>query len=210
MSKWFLAMTTLFVFSLTQTACTQQKQDINPNPQTAAPIAQNDTKVQTALAPANVLDMTGVKVSGANKMVDFTFLKDGKEMLLSDLAKGKYVFLNFWGTWCPPCRAEIPYIIEISKELQKDLLVVGVTLERTGEIETARKTVSDFVTAKGIPYTNFVMNLENRNKITEAYGGIQYVPTTFLIDKEGNIVETIQGGRSKEQFMESINKMLKK
>jgi len=210
-SKFFLMLTTLFVFAITQTACTQQKNEINLRQSKPAEIAQPQTKGVAAAEPSVlVFNMVNVKQVVPNKMVDFTFLRDGQEVSLSEFAKDKFIFLNFWGTWCPPCRAEIPYLIDIAKELSDELVVVGVALERTTDIDEARKLVSDYSKKEGINYMNVVLNLENRNKITQSYGGIQFVPTTYLIDKEGNIVEKIQGGRTKEQFLESIMKMMKR
>lgn len=117
--------------------------------------------------------------------------------------KGKVVFINFWGTWCPPCRREIPDIIEINKELSgKDFIVVGIAMERASD---PISQVQSFAEKNGINYINFI----NIPELSEAYGGIPAVPTTFIVDKNGNIAEKIVGMRDKAGFMQSINRVLK-
>lgn len=138
------------------------------------------------------------------KMVDFSFEKDGKTIMFSDYVKGKVVFLNFWGTWCGPCRKEIPDIIKIAKELEgKDFIVVGIALERPSKNMVGR--VEDFVKSQGINYINI---LDTEGSLKTAYGGVPYVPTTFIIDKDGNVNKKIQGMQSYEAFMSSIKKVL--
>lgn len=152
-----------------------------------------------------VLTVKSVSKSEKDKLIDFTYMEDGKEKSFSDLAKGKIVFLNFWGTWCPPCRAEIPDIIKINKELAgKDILMVGVALERQ-TTKDKYAAVSNFHSKNKMNYINFV---DEDLKLSSAYGGMKYVPTTLMINKKGEIVEVIQGMRSYEAFMESINKVL--
>lgn len=138
-------------------------------------------------------------------LVDFKFNQDGKERSFAELAKGKVVFLNFWGTWCGPCRRELPDIIEIGKDLKgKDFMIVGIALERESPLDAAKK-VAAFGAEKGIEYINFIAN-EN---IKDAYGKIPSVPTTFIIDKNGKIIEKIVGSRDKATFMAAINRVLK-
>lgn len=209
-SKLFLFLSAMFIFGISNTACTQQKQET-----TAKETAKVEVKTEVSDVAANlpgIFELNSVGQAAPNKIVDFAYSQDGKNMSVADYAKGKYIFLNFWGTWCPPCRHEIPDIIQIQKDLEGELVVIGVALERAQDFLGAKKTVSDFVTRSGINYLNVVVPFASNLKpvIAEAYGGIQFVPTTFLIDKDGNIFEKIQGGRSKEDFMKSINKMMKK
>ncbi|GAB5466403.1 MAG: hypothetical protein Kapaf2KO_18390 [Candidatus Kapaibacteriales bacterium] len=135
---------------------------------------------------------------------DFTWKDEkGKSVSFSEYSKNKVVFLNFWGTWCPPCRKEIPDIVRISKELKdKDFVIMGVALERGNSPEDKLKK---YMNSQGITYHNF---LQNERELSQAYGGITSVPTTFIINKEGQIVEKIVGMRSYEAFMTSINKVL--
>ncbi len=156
-----------------------------------------------------VFKVTNVDNAVENKMVDFTYSDNGKNIKLSELTKGKVVFLNFWGTWCGPCKREIPDIIQLTKDLKdKDFIVIGVALEgkveTESEIESAYKKVVSFAGKSNIDYHLFIGTLD----LVKAYGGISAVPTTYIIDKNGNIVESIVGARDKEGFLSSIKKAL--
>jgi thiol-disulfide isomerase/thioredoxin len=154
-----------------------------------------------------VLTIKTVTPKGNTKAQDFTFEKDGKTHSFLEYTKGKVVFLNFWGTWCPPCRKEIPDIIEINKELKdKDFLVIGIALERPGG-DPAEK-VKSYAESQGINYINFVADRSVIGQIVNAYGGIEGVPTTYIIDRNANIHRKIVGMRSKQAFMNEINPVL--
>jgi len=200
------------LFLLPQLSCnSESKKQQSHNNDGVQQIAANsassaaDNTNSSSATSVRVFNMSDVKSMGANKASDFTWTENGKTYKFSEYTKGKVVFLNFWGTWCPPCRAEIPDIIEVSKELKnKDFIVIGMATERSNEKDPLTK-VADFAKEKGIPYTIFVSN----DAIRKNYGGIQFVPTTFIIDKDGNIVETINGMKDKAGFLSSINKVLK-
>lgn len=169
--------------------------------------SNESSKYFTAKAntPAKVFTVTNVKSMGANKAVNFSWAENGTTFNFADYTKGKVVFINFWGTWCPPCRAEIPDIIQINSEMSaKNLVVIGMASERVPETEAVAK-VKEFAEQKGINYINFIANSEIKN----LYGGISFVPTTFIIDKDGNIAEIINGMQKKEAFMEAIKKYVK-
>jgi cytochrome c biogenesis protein CcmG/thiol:disulfide interchange protein DsbE len=131
---------------------------------------------------------------------DFT-LKDiyGNKKTLSDF-KDKVIILDFWATWCPPCREEVPHFIELYDEYKdKGLEIIGVTLERDLE-----GVVVPFVYERGINYTVLMGDRD----VTEAYGGIMSIPTTFIIDREGMIRKRYIGYRDKEVFREDIKELL--
>lgn len=137
--------------------------------------------------------------------IEFTWEENGKDKKFSEIAKGKIVLLNFWGTWCPPCRREIPDLVEIHNESNgKDYVVVGISLEKN--VNNAEKLINDFVQKNGIGYLNVI---DKNFDVAKAYGGINAVPTTFIIDKNGKIVETLVGMRSKSAFLEAINRARK-
>jgi peroxiredoxin len=131
---------------------------------------------------------------------DFT-LKDisGKEVRLSDF-RGKVVILDFWATWCPPCRMEIPHFIDLYREYRDDgLEIVGVALDRNGI-----QAVVPFVQKNGIPYVSLIGNAE----VTQLYGGIKNIPTTFVLDRQGRIVSKHVGYRPREVFEREIVALL--
>ena len=124
---------------------------------------------------------------------------DGKAVRSAEFA-GKVVLLDFWATWCPPCKMEIPGFIELQKQYaDKGLVVVGVSIDQDGP-----SVVREFVKAQGIN-DPIVMG---DAAVQSAFGGIEGVPTTFLIDRTGKIVQKHVGYTSKEEFEAAIKKLL--
>jgi len=166
---------------------------------------QNQTAEQQVAFTAKtskVFEIKSVGASTANSIVDFTWEEAGKKRSFAEMAKGKVVFLNFWGTWCPPCRKEIPDIIKLTDDLKSEkVLIVGVASERNAS--TAKETVEAFVDKNDINYVNF---LDNARELAAAYGGIQYVPTTFVINAKGEVVDKIIGGNDYNTFLAYIRK----
>ncbi len=124
---------------------------------------------------------------------------DNKPFKISD-HRGKVVILDFWATWCPPCKAEIPSFIELQKKYEKEgLIVIGAALDEPGK-------VADFARKFGI---NYPVGLAGQEQ-AKAYGGIRGIPTTFVIDRQGNIVRNYTGFRPKMVFENDIKELLKK
>lgn len=141
--------------------------------------------------------------AGKNQMVDFTWTEDGKEKKLSDY-KGKVILLNFWATWCPPCKKELPALSQISTELKdKDFKMIGVSVDDNMEV------LNTFLKSNSLSYTIVFEPNQLVTKYMNATGQNQnVVPQTYLIDKNGKVVETILGARSKQDFLDLINKYL--
>lgn len=141
------------------------------------------------------------------KAPDFTLVDQyGKTHKLSDY-KGKVVFLNFWATWCPPCKGEMPHIEEIYKEHKNnsgDVIVLGVAAPNLGR-EGSKEHISNFLKENG--YTFPVVFDTSTGELMEQYS-IEAFPTTFIIDKEGNVNQYIPGAMDKAK-MESIIKNAK-
>jgi len=131
---------------------------------------------------------------------DFTLPKlDGNSLTLSDF-KGKVIILNFWATWCPPCRREIPDFVELYENYKdKGLLIIGVNLDG-GD----RSSVKQFSEKYKI---NYPVVLGNVN-VTEDYGGIRAIPTTFIIDREGDIREKYIGYQPGTTFEDQAKRLL--
>jgi peroxiredoxin len=124
---------------------------------------------------------------------------DGQEVRLSQF-KGKVVILDFWATWCTPCKKELPQFIELYQEYQgRGLVIIGVSLDKTGVRE-----VASFVKEWKIPYI-IVMGT---GRVMRDYGGIRGVPTTFVIGRDGKIYRKYVGYRKKEVFQEDVTKLL--
>lgn len=138
--------------------------------------------------------------SAAKKAPDFS-LQDinNRTVRLSDY-ENKIVILNFFGTWCSPCRTEIPDFIELMNEYgNKGFVIIGISLDKSGV-----DTVKDFANQYNI---NYPILLDD-GFTSGAYGPIHGIPSTFIIDKKGNIVEKIIGARSKEYFEDVIKPLL--
>ena len=125
---------------------------------------------------------------------------EGKPVSLSDF-KGKVVILDFWATWCPPCRAEIPSFIELQKEYgDQGLAVIGLSLDESGAA-----AVKKFVERAGMNYTVVMAD----QAVAGAYGGVEAIPTTFVIDRQGRIVARHVGLTSRGEFEKEIKPLLK-
>lgn len=124
----------------------------------------------------------------------------GGSKSLSDY-KGKVVMLNFWATWCGPCKREIPDFIAMQKAYRdKGFEIVGISLDDP----TATAQVAQFVKQQGINYDIVYGNGE----VAQAYGGVQSIPTTFLIDREGKVVSSKVGLQTKEAWESAIEALL--
>jgi len=123
----------------------------------------------------------------------------GKTIRNTDL-RGKVVVLNFWATWCPPCRDEVPDFVRLqSKYRDQGLAIVGLSLDQGGASD-----VRPFVDEYDVNYTMLIANQE----IAESYGGILGIPTTFVLDRNGTIVKRFVGRASAEAFEEAVRPLL--
>ncbi len=134
---------------------------------------------------------------------DFTLRDlDGKEYRLSEF-RGKVVFLNFWATWCPPCRSEIPSLNMLNEKLKGDsFIMMGISIDRD-EPEKIRSFSREF----GI---NFIILHDRDGKVSYNLYGITGVPETIIIDKKGKVVMKIIGARdwTSEEITKEIEKYL--
>lgn len=130
-------------------------------------------------------------------------LKDvnGAVVRSSDFA-GKVVILDFWATWCGPCRMEIPGFVELQNQYrQAGLVVVGVSMD-----DDPTAVVKPFMTKMEMNYL-VVMGDE---RIVKSFGGIEGIPTTFIIDRSGRIVKKHVGYAPKAVFDQDVQPLLKK
>jgi thiol-disulfide isomerase/thioredoxin len=145
-------------------------------------------------------NFTGV-ISGDEKLApEFSlYTLDGDEIRLSDYA-GKIVILDFWATWCPPCRKSIPDLISIQNEYKDDLIIIGISLDQP----STQGELQPFIESYGINYPIVLGTLE----VVEAYGNIQAIPTSFTIDREGKIINKHIGLVPKSTLVEEIEAIL--
>lgn len=181
---------------------TTEKTDVKPqdNKQNTQQQQKQDTK--PASGSSFVVKDVDKDVT-KNEMVDFKWDENGKEMKLSDY-KGKVILLNFWATWCPPCRKELPDLSTLSTELKdKDFKMIGVSVDDNQEV------LNNFLKTNNLSYTVvFEPNELVAKYMTSAGQNQNVVPQTYIIDKNGKVVEAIMGSRSKADFLSLINKYL--
>uniref|UniRef100_A0A7V3ZWV5 TlpA family protein disulfide reductase n=1 Tax=candidate division WOR-3 bacterium TaxID=2052148 RepID=A0A7V3ZWV5_UNCW3 len=149
-----------------------------------------------------ILLLIGILSAQQKKIApDFTVTTiDGKMVSLSEL-RGKAVILDFWATWCPPCRKEIPGFVELKKKYGKKLEIIGISVDRSVN------QVKEFYRKNKMNYPVAMATKE----ILESYNAIyrlQYIPTTFIIDKEGYIHDVKVGFVSKDEFEKLIQKLI--
>ncbi|HWB84332.1 MAG TPA: TlpA disulfide reductase family protein [Bryobacteraceae bacterium] len=124
---------------------------------------------------------------------------DGKTVHLSDY-RGKVVLLDFWATWCGPCKIEIPWFMDLErKEKDKGFAVLGVSMDDEGW-----EVVKPFIAQMGMNYRVLVGN----DHTAELYGGIDALPTTFLIDRTGKIAAVHVGLTDRKDFEDAVEKLL--
>ena len=131
---------------------------------------------------------------------DFTLQSlDGKSMSLSDL-RGKAVLLNFWATWCSPCKIEMPWFIELQKQYgSQGLQIVGVAMD-----DSSKEDIAKFASDMGVNYPVLL----GKEAVGEAYGGVPALPESFFIGRDGKIVDKIIGLKGKAEIEDSIKKAL--
>jgi thiol-disulfide isomerase/thioredoxin len=167
-------------------ADTAAKGNLTGSPNTAEEDAAADAKVAGKAAPLNftLKDMNGVDV----KLASF---------------KGKPIVVNFWATWCGPCRAEIPSLVELNTEYGaqgKDVVILGISVDDPIE------KLKPYATQMKMNYPVLVGN--GRDDVQDAFGPLWGIPVTVFIDREGRIAKKHSGIASKEQFEQEIKALL--
>jgi len=141
-----------------------------------------------------------IGIKKGNKAPDFELLNlNGEAVKLSDFV-GKKVILNYWATWCPPCRAEMPHMEKFYKDNEKDVVVLAVNLTNT---EKNRDNVSDFVKDFGL---TFPIVMDEEGDVSSTYQVIAY-PTSYIIDSQGIIQEVFQGAINYDIMEKAISKI---
>ncbi len=131
---------------------------------------------------------------------DFT-LRDaeGKSVRLSDF-RGKVVLLDFWATWCPPCKMEIPWFVDLQRrDKDRGFVVLGVAMDDDGW-----DAVKPFLSQIGVNYRVVMGNDET----FQLYGGVDALPTTFLIDREGRIAAVHVGLADRRDIEDGVEELL--
>jgi thiol-disulfide isomerase/thioredoxin len=157
--------------------------------------------LRSAIVFSILLAASPIVAAGQGRHARTLVLKDvwGRAVRLGDY-KGKVVLLNFWATWCPPCRAEIPALIKLQRQYRrKGLQVIGITYppERTGEVR-------QFMRELGVDYPI----VRGTKKTKALFDQSETLPVTIVIDRHGNARERIEGILLPEEFEQKIKPLL--
>jgi len=143
--------------------------------------------------------------SGAGKLQgqpapDFSLASlDGKTLKLSDF-HGKAVLLNFWATWCEPCKIEMPWFVELQKKYEaQGFTVLGVAMD-----DASPSDIADFAKKMGVNYPIVI----GKEAVGDQYGGIPYLPSTFYIGRDGKVVDRVFGLVSRSEIESNIQKAM--
>ena len=124
---------------------------------------------------------------------------DGQRVKLSDY-RGKAVLLNFWATWCGPCKVEMPWFVDLQKKYGNDgLVILGIAMD---DSETPK--IAQVASEMGVNYPVLL----GTDKVSEAYGNVELLPTSFYIDREGKIVGKGEGLLGRNEIEQNVQKAL--
>lgn len=154
----------------------------------------------TAVVEDEPLELN-VKPLAERKAAPTFELKDANGAMVTPAEyKGRVVLLNFWATWCVPCKAEIPWFQEFDKKFKdQGFAVLGVSMDEEGF-----DVVKPYVTERKIAYRQVIATEE----MSTMYGGIDSLPTTFILDREGKIAAIHSGLVSKATYQKEIEDIL--
>ena len=124
---------------------------------------------------------------------------DGSKVKLSDF-RGKAVLLNFWATWCPPCKVEMPWFADLQRQYGKDgLVILGVAMD-----DSKPDSIQQFASEMGVNY----QILLGTDKVSDDYGDVDSLPTTFYIGRDGTIVDKMVGLLDRKDIEDAVKKTL--
>lgn len=178
----FLSILSILFF----TGCDSKDKNENNN---ETKIEKSDRKIEFQLKTTN------------NTVVDIKLEND--KIILKDYPN-KIVLLNFFATWCPPCKAEIPNLIQLQNDYKNDFVIVSILLEDMKTHEELQK----FITTFNINYP--ITNASENFDLAKSLGGIKSIPTMFLVDKDGNVFQKYVGLVPSEMMEIDIKKVLAK
>ncbi len=159
---------------------------------------------QGATATTSAGGETVADLRGKSAAVFTLTSNTGKRVSLSDL-KGKPVLLNFWATWCTPCKVEMPWFQEFQKKYAaQGLEVVGINEDDDAQSPEIKDQIKKTLERTGVDYTILMSD----KKVGDAYGGLDVLPATFFIDRSGKIVAQAIGLASKNEAESNVQKIV--
>lgn len=162
---------------------------INQNVKKADPIDSTSALIETKDGSEDESAAGEVGLDFGNLPPDFELTTlDGEQLTLSDL-KGKKVVLNFWATWCPPCKAEMPHMQNYYRNSAEEDNVEIVAVNLTDSENRGVKVVQEFIDSYGL---TFKIPLDEKGEVGQAYQVFQ-IPTTYMLNTDGTISQIVKG-----------------
>jgi len=164
------------------------------------------TLLTLALFGLAVVRLPADEIPTGNRPAPALTFKDvatGAKVSLADL-KGKVVVVDFWATWCEPCKTEIPGYIALQEKYGKDgLVIIGVSLDQAG-----LKVVKKFAKEHGVNYTLVMGETDDLDALTGKPGADIVIPTTFLIGRDGKLVHAKRGAMPHAEYEALVQRAL--
>ncbi|WP_422122417.1 redoxin domain-containing protein [Planococcus sp. X10-3] len=161
-------------------------------------LSDQETAQETGISETEQSGETGLAVGDFAPDFELTTL-DGQTVRLSDY-RGQRVFINFWATWCPPCRAEMPDMQQLYEEQEVPVEILAINLTPT---EANEENIVNFVADFGL---TFPIPMDINSEVSEEYR-VQAYPTSYMIDSEGRISFVAPGAMNKELMAQEVKKM---
>jgi len=150
-------------------------------------------------APARTTARVGFKVG--ESAPDFELRSLDEPIVRLSSLRGKPVLLNFWATWCAPCRVEMPWLVQLDRQYRpRGVEMVGVSMDDPG----AQQDVAKFIAEQGVLYTILIGD----SSVAGIYGGVRFMPQSFFIDRDGTITKTSLGLTDKHDLEEGLKTLL--
>ena len=124
---------------------------------------------------------------------------DGQTVHLSDF-RGKAILLNFWATWCEPCKIEMPWFVDLQKQYGPDgFQVIGIAMD-----DASKEDIAKFAKQMGVNYPILI----GKEAVGDSYGGLPFLPATFYIGRDGKVIDKIFGLKGKGEIESDIKRTL--
>lgn len=148
---------------------------------------------------ASVFKIMSVQKNEGKKVADFNWTDEkGNRVTFAEFSKGNVVLINFWATWCGPCKRELPDLVALQDETKdRNIKILGISVDRDADV---LNLVRNFSAEARLNYPVVIDNGE----LEEAFGGIRAIPTSFFVNKNGEIVKRMIGMQSKETFRAAL------
>lgn len=191
-----MAATVIALLAITVPFILQPGVEAEPTIAPSAPAGAEEAGIVEGTAEEQGACMANAKPAN----LDFTLPDlDGKQVTLSDF-KGKVILLNFWATWCGPCKAEIPGFVELQNQFKNDLVVIGFSVD--DPVDKARAFATEYK-------MNYPVLLGlGREEVQDAYGPIWGIPASFLISRDAKVCRKHLGIAPKATFEKEIKSLL--